>query len=31
VEGAALQQSEPICHCPDCRRDFLPPTTDPTP
>lgn len=28
VEGAALQQSEPVCHCPDCRRDFFPPTAD---
>ena len=26
VQGAALQQSEPVCHCPDCRRDFFPPT-----
>lgn len=24
--GPALAQSEPICHCPDCRRDFFPPT-----
>lgn len=21
-----LTQSEPVCHCPDCRRDFFPPT-----
>jgi hypothetical protein len=21
-----LPQSEPLCHCPDCRRDFFPPT-----
>ena len=28
VRGAELQQSEPICHCPDCRRDFFPPTAD---
>jgi hypothetical protein len=21
-----LIQSEPLCHCPDCRRDFFPPT-----
>jgi hypothetical protein len=20
-----LTQSEPVCHCPDCRRDFFPP------
>lgn len=26
VRGAELQQNEPICHCPDCRRDFFPPT-----
>jgi hypothetical protein len=25
VQGAQLQQSEPVCHCPDCRRDFFPP------
>ena len=30
-QGAQLQQSEPICHCPDCRRDFFPPTADPAP
>lgn len=29
VQGAALRQSEPVCHCPDCRRDFFPPTADP--
>ena len=29
ARGAELQQSEPICHCPDCRRDFFPPTADP--
>ena len=29
VQGAALQQSEPVCHCPDCRRDFFPPTAPP--
>jgi hypothetical protein len=21
-----LTQSEPVCHCPDCRRDFFPPS-----
>jgi hypothetical protein len=26
VQGAQLHQSEPVCHCPDCRRDFFPPT-----
>ena len=31
VQGAQLQQSEPIGHCPDCRRDFFPPTADPAP
>jgi len=31
VQGAALHQSEPVCHCPDCRRDFFPPTADPAP
>jgi hypothetical protein len=29
VQGAQLQQSEPVGHCPDCRRDFFPPTADP--
>jgi hypothetical protein len=24
--GGQLTQSEPLCHCPDCRRDFFPPT-----
>jgi hypothetical protein len=31
VQGTPLQQSEPVCHCPDCRRDFFPPTADPSP
>ena len=31
VQGAQLRQSEPVCHCPDCRRDFFPPTADPAP
>jgi hypothetical protein len=26
VRGIQLKQSEPIGHCPDCRRDFFPPT-----
>ena len=26
AQGATLPQSEPVCHCPDCRRDFFPPT-----
>ena len=29
AKGAELHPSEPICHCPDCRRDFFPPTADP--
>lgn len=29
VAGAQLPQSEPVGHCPDCRRDFFPPTADP--
>jgi hypothetical protein len=31
AKGAELRQDEPICHCPDCRRDFFPPTADPAP
>lgn len=31
VRGGTIQQSEPIAHCPDCRRDFFPPTTPPSP
>ena len=27
--GHQLTQREPICHCPDCRRDFFPPTAAP--
>ena len=26
VHGGQITQSEPICSCPDCRRDFFPPT-----
>ena len=29
VQGGPLLQSEPVCHCPDCRRDFFPPTAPP--
>lgn len=29
AKGAELQQSEPVGHCPDCRRDFFPPAADP--
>jgi len=31
VPGTPLQQSEPVCHCPDCRRDFFPPAALPAP
>lgn len=31
VRGGRLEQSEPVCHCPDCRRDFFPPTAAATP
>jgi hypothetical protein len=31
TQGTALQQDEPIAHCPDCRRDFFPPTAHPAP
>jgi len=23
--GVTVQQNEPVCHCPTCRRDFFPP------
>jgi hypothetical protein len=29
--GGSVSHSEPVCHCPACRRDFFPPTTTPTP
>ncbi len=29
TKGVELRPSEPVCHCPDCRRDFFPPTADP--
>ena len=25
VQGGRLHFHEPVCHCPDCRRDFFPP------
>lgn len=28
VRGGRLDQSEPVGPCPDCRRDFFPPTAD---
>ena len=29
VQGGRLTLHEPVCHCPDCRRDFFPPTALP--
>jgi hypothetical protein len=29
--GGQLSQQEPMGHCPDCRRDFFPPTAPATP
>ena len=29
--GVALGYAEPVCHCPDCRRDFFPPPPAPAP
>jgi hypothetical protein len=29
--GQALPLPEPICHCPQCRRDFFPPAGGPAP
>jgi hypothetical protein len=26
ARAGPLTQSAPVCHCPDCRRDFFPPT-----
>ena len=26
VQGGQITLHEPVCHCPDCRRDFFPPT-----
>ena len=31
VKGGHLTLHEPVCHCPDCRRDFFPPPTLPAP
>lgn len=28
TQGPPVHQREPIGHCPDCRRDFFPPTAD---
>jgi hypothetical protein len=27
--GQTLRLGEPVCHCPDCRRDFFPPAHEP--
>jgi hypothetical protein len=29
VKGGRLTLHEPVCHCPDCRRDFFPPAALP--
>jgi len=29
--GQTLPLAEPVCHCPDCRRDFFPPAHAPSP
>ena len=29
VQGGQLTLHEPVCRCPDCRRDFFPPATRP--
>jgi hypothetical protein len=26
IRGGRIEQSEPVAYCPDCRRDFFPPT-----
>jgi hypothetical protein len=31
VQGGQLTLHEPVCHCPDCRRDFFPPADGPAP
>jgi hypothetical protein len=31
VRGSQLTHSEPLGHCPDCRRDFFPPTAPAAP
>jgi hypothetical protein len=30
-DGVSLPYHEPLCHCPDCRRDFFPPAPTPAP
>jgi hypothetical protein len=29
--GATVAHSEPVCHCPACRRDFFPPAAPAAP
>jgi hypothetical protein len=29
ARGATITLQEPVAHCPDCRRDFFPPTDQP--
>jgi hypothetical protein len=29
ARGAEVSQTEPVAHCPACRRDFFPPATQP--
>lgn len=31
ARGAEVQQTEPVAHCPACRRDFFPPPPSPRP
>jgi hypothetical protein len=31
VKDSQLTLHEPVCHCPDCRRDFFPPPALPAP
>ena len=31
VKGGQIALHEPVCHCPDCRRDFFPPAAGPAP
>lgn len=31
IKGGQLALHEPVCHCPDCRRDFFPPPAVPAP
>lgn len=31
VRGATVEHTEPVCHCPTCRRDFFPSASPTTP